>query len=117
MGIVEFEARSERLRDGTRLVWVAGELDLHTTPELARALYAAAGEAAGTVMVDLSGCTFIDSTALALLVEAKRRLSGANGGLRIIGAGPAVRRPFEITGLDRVFTFYPTRMAALDGES
>jgi anti-anti-sigma factor len=65
----------------------------------------------------LSGCTFLDSTALAILVEATRRLGHTNGALRIIGAAPAVRRPFEITGLDRSFAFYPTRVAALDGES
>jgi anti-sigma B factor antagonist len=117
MAIVEFEARSERLRDGTWLVWVAGELDLYTAPELERAVLAARGEAADTVLVDLSGCTFLDSTALAILVEANRRLGNANGGLKIIGAAAAVRRPFEITGLDRLFLFYPTRVAALDGES
>jgi anti-anti-sigma factor len=68
-------------------------------------------------MVDLSGCTFMDSTALAILVEASRRLDGANGRLTIIAAAPAILRPFQITGLDRLFVFYPTRMAALSGES
>ena len=115
--IVEFEARSERFRDGTWLVWVVGELDLHTAPELERALLGVPGEGVGAVMVDLSGCTFLDSTALAMLVEANRRLGDANGGLKIIGTAAAVRRPFEIAGLDRLFTFYPTRTAAVDGES
>src|ERR687887_2045691 len=87
MAIIEFEARSERLVNGTCLVWVAGELDLHTAPELERALLAAATEAPGPVMVDLSGCTFLDSTALAILVEANRRLE-ANGGVKIVGAAP-----------------------------
>ena len=68
-------------------------------------------------MVDLSGCTFLDSTALAILVEANRRLGDANGALKIIGAAPAILRPFELTGLDRLFAFYPTRTAVLDGES
>jgi anti-anti-sigma factor len=117
MAIVEFEARRERFRDGTWLVWVVGELDLHTAPEFERSLLAAPGEGAGAGMVDLSGCTFLDSTALAMLVEASRRLGHANGGLKIVGAAPAVRRPFELTGLDRLFDFYPTRRAALDGES
>ena len=95
---------------------MVGELDLYTAPELERTLLAAA-DAGAAVMVDLSGCTFLDSTALAILVEANRRLGNANGGLKIIGAAAAVRRPFEITGLDRLFTFYPTRTAVLDGES
>jgi anti-sigma B factor antagonist len=117
MAIVEFEARSEPLRDGTWLVWVVGELDLYTAPELERAVLAASGEGAGAVVVDLSGCTFLDSTALAILVEANRRLGHANGGLKIIGTAPVVRRPFELTGLDRLFDFYPTRTAALDEEN
>lgn len=116
MAIVEFVASSERLTDGARLVRVAGELDLHTAPQLERTLLSAAEERVATVMVDLSSCTFIDSTALAMLVQAKRRLAGANA-MKIIGAAPAIRRPFEITGLDRLFDFYPTRMSALNGET
>ena len=88
-----------------------------TSPTLSTSSSSAKGEGAGAVLVDLSGCTFLDSTALAILVEATRRLGHTNGALRIIGAAPAVRRPFEITGLDRSFAFYPTRVAALDGES
>jgi anti-anti-sigma factor len=59
----------------------------------------------------------ICSIALAILVEANHRLGDTNGGLRIVGPAPAVRRRFEIAGLDRLFAFYPTRTAALDGES
>ena len=117
MTIVEFEARSERLRDDGRVVWVAGELDLYTAPELERALLAAAGDGAGMVVVDFSGCTFVDSSAVRVLVEANRRLEQANGTLKIVAAAPAVRRPFELTGLDGLFDFYPSRTAALGGES
>jgi anti-sigma B factor antagonist len=99
------------------LVQVTGELDLYTAPEFERALLAAEGDAADMVMVDLSGCTFMESTALAMLVAASRRLDGGNAALKIVAAAPAVRRPFELTGLDRLFDFYPTRMAALDGEA
>ena len=113
MAIVEFDARSERAADGTWLVSVAGDLDLHTAPELERALLSATGDGAGTVVVDLSGCTFLDSTGLHILVGVRRRLDG--GAVKIVGAAPAVRRPFEVTGLDRLFRFYPTRTAALDG--
>jgi anti-sigma B factor antagonist len=114
MAIMEFEAGRELLADGTCVVCVAGELDLHTAPEFERALLAGAGERAETFILDLSGCTFLDSTALGILVEANRRLGNGNGAVKIVAAAPAIRRPFEITGLDRLFDFYPTRMAALN---
>jgi anti-sigma B factor antagonist len=117
MAIVEFDATSERLRDGTRLVYVAGELDLHTAPELERTVLPEAGEGVCPVIVDLTGCTFIDSTALAILLELNRRLKHGNGALKIVAAAPAILRPFEITGLDRLFVIYPSRTAAIGGES
>ena len=112
MSVVEFQARSERLRDGTRIVAVAGELDLYTAPELEQALLAIDGARA---VVDLSECTFIDSTALALLVEANSRLGYPQARLSIVAAAAEIRRPFELTGLDRRFAFYPTMSAALEG--
>jgi len=95
--LVGFQVTSERLEDGTCVVVVAGELDLYTVPELERALLAAEG--ARSVAVELSECTFIDSTAIGILLAAKRRI----GRLSLLGAPSAVRRPFELTGLDREF--------------
>jgi anti-sigma B factor antagonist len=66
------------------------------------------------VVVDLSECTFLDSTALCILIEANRQLSNAR--LPIVAA-PEARRPFELTGLDRLFAFHSTLDEALNGRA
>ena len=68
--------RSRASRDGgATVVRVEGELDMSTCPELEHALEGA--DLADHVVVDLSGCTFFDSSALRVLVPP-----GASGSER-----------------------------------
>lgn len=88
--------------DGSVGVRVRGELDLSTSPELGEALER---EIMGgkTVMLDLSGVTFIDSTGLNTLIRALRSCEANGGGFRVSPDLPAqVSRVFEITGIDAV---------------
>lgn len=109
---VRFRASSERLADETRIVRVRGELDLYTAPEFERALELE-GAADGRLVVDLSECTFIDSTGLGILVAADRHTGGNS--LLIVGSGMEVLRAFEVSALDRHLTLYPTLESALNG--
>ena len=109
---VRFQTSSERLADETRIVRVRGELDLYSAPEFQRALELE-GAADGRVVVDLSECTFIDSTGLGILLAADRHTSG--NGLLIVGSGMEVLRAFEVSGIDRHLTLYPTLELALNG--
>jgi anti-sigma B factor antagonist len=111
MELIEFQARSERLENGTVVVSVSGELDLYTVPELERALRDA--DAAGPVVIELSECTFIDSTALGALVSANRRLDG-KAPLSVVATSAEIQRPFELTGLDREFSFHPSLDSAVE---
>jgi anti-sigma B factor antagonist len=111
--LLEFQATSERLEDGTFVVSVSGELDLYTGPELERALLDAGG--AGSVVVELSKCTFLDSTTLGILLAAKRRVVLADARFSIVAPSAEVCKPFELTGLDREFVFHPSLAAALNG--
>ena len=109
---IKFRASSERLADETHVVSIAGELDLYTAPEFERALELN-GSTNGRVVVDLSECTFIDSTGLKILIQAGRHV-GSNA-LLIVAAGPAVLRAFEVSGLDRRFVLLPSLESALNG--
>lgn len=63
-------------------------------------------------ILDLSLTTFIDSTTLGVLVGVTRRLEeGAR--LGIVCTRPNVRKIFEFSGLDGVFTIFPTLDEAL----
>jgi anti-sigma B factor antagonist len=75
-----------------------GELDLATAPLLADAL---APLRERTVLLDLRGLGFIDSSGLAVVVTAWRNASDAGGVLRCVEGPSDVHRIFVLSSLDR----------------
>jgi anti-anti-sigma factor len=71
---------------------VIGELDMATAPELARTL----AELGPDLNVDMSRCTFMDSSGISVVVEAK---AGCVPGLAIVNPSGAVRRVLTLCGL------------------
>lgn len=96
----------------TSIISVEGELDLATSPSLKWMLLDALQTGHGRLVVDLSLATFMDSTALGVLVGVKRRLDG-DARLAIVCALPNVLKIFEFSGMDGVFAIYPTLDEAL----
>jgi anti-sigma B factor antagonist len=88
-------------RDAAIVVRLGGEIELHTASPVRRALLDAVGRAPGRVVVDLTEVEFMDSTALAILVEARARLADADN-LVLAAPGLEARRALEISGLDRI---------------
>jgi anti-sigma B factor antagonist len=56
--------------------------------------------------VDLEGVTFIDSTALATLVQGLNRCRKLNGDLHLCGLRQQVYMIFELTRLDKAFNIF-----------
>jgi len=110
-----FEVKVGDLEHGVRAIAVRGELDLSTAPELEGPLDEVLSNDDGSVLIDLSGCEFIDSTGIALIVRAWQRLdSGENGrALVICTENDQVRRVLEITGLELSIPVHLTRGDAL----
>ena len=113
--MIDLRARSEVFDDGTYVVTVNGELDLYSAPQLESELAKLHQKSVRSVVVDLTECEFIDSTALVLLVKANKRLGAAQAGFSIVTPDRNIRRIFEITGLDRVLTIHQTRAVAMNG--
>lgn len=103
------------LEHGVRVVSVRGELDLSTAPDLEGPLDQVLESGSGSVLIDLTGCEFIDSTGIALIVRAWQRLdSGENGrGLVICCQNDQVRRVLEITGIELSIPVHGSRDDAL----
>jgi anti-sigma B factor antagonist len=104
MSVLEFSVKTAEVGENAFLVTVTGEADLHTTPELDRALDGVLGLGGTSTAVDLGEVTFIDSTALGVLLRHQQRLRRRGGDLVIVTADRRVLRTFEVTGLDRLFT-------------
>jgi anti-anti-sigma factor len=97
MGLVDiFPITSKRVL-GEHRVAPAGELDIATVPLLEAEFDAVERGDAETIVVDLGGITFIDSTGIQLLLRMSERCAGAER-LQIIPS-PTVERLVDITGL------------------
>jgi anti-sigma B factor antagonist len=107
-----FAIERRELDARTSVVSVEGELDLAGAPRLKWMLIDALGEGHTRLILDLSLATFMDSTALGVLVGVKRSLGG-DGVLAIVCAGAAVLRIFELSGMDGAFAISPTLQHAL----
>jgi anti-sigma B factor antagonist len=94
---------------------VIGELDQSTASDLRQVLAPSLDKPTDPILVDLSGCDFIDSTGLSLLVETKRRLAEHQKRFGVCCPDADVRRLLELTGIDRALGLYETRDDALAG--
>jgi len=75
---------------------VSGELDAHTSPQLAAALVNVDGVNA---VVDMSAVAFVDSFGLRALIDAHQAAEAMGGRLVIRQPSPTVSRLFEISGV------------------
>jgi anti-sigma B factor antagonist len=101
---LEFVISSRWLANGTFVVAAGGEVDLYTAPELERALAGPLAEGTTQLVVDLSEATFVDSTALHVVLRVARQMDREAGELIVVVPDPNVRKVFEITGVGRFFS-------------
>ena len=97
----EFEPFRIDVHPGPERVRVApvGELDLATVPQLRERLEEVRESGCRSVVLDLRGLTFIDSSGLHLTVSWDSHARESQIEFVIIQGPPAVRRVFDITGL------------------
>ena len=110
-----FVAATEQLENGAPVVSVLGEVDLATAPAFARTLLDAAEDGRGEVIVDLTGCSFLDSRGLSALLATRGRLEHSNRRLALVLSNPSVMRVFQLTQCDELFEIHPTLAAAVNG--
>jgi anti-sigma B factor antagonist len=106
------QARSTLCGD-VAIVTVRGELDLALCIKLAPDLNAAVRSSARAVVIDIQDVSLVDSSGLALLLNAFRRLDHDGRQLAIACPMGSPRRAFELTALDRQLPMYETRRDAL----
>jgi anti-sigma B factor antagonist len=92
--------------NGTHVVAVRGELDLHTVPELKRTLAEFAQLDSPCVIVDLTHAALVDSTALGALLETARSLRASGGELVVSCRDRRIRKVFAITGVDQLIRMH-----------
>jgi anti-sigma B factor antagonist len=113
-GVSPYRATVAELGRELLLLSVSGELDLYAEPELVHSLAAADGSGASTVIVDLSGVAFLDSTICGALVREAKRRRRAGGELVLVGNGSHATQALELAGIDRAVRLFPTLHGALE---
>jgi anti-anti-sigma factor len=103
---MDFKIRTSAM-GGVHASWVAveGELDL-TTAQEAREACEAAARVRSPLVLDLSECSFIDSSGLRAVLHAYELMAAVKRTMVIVGANPQVSKMLALTGFDvhiRVF--------------
>jgi anti-anti-sigma factor len=111
----EEPVRGIRRENGTVVVALAGELDLYNAQPVRQALAEAVNGGIERVVVDLSDVTFIDSTAMGVLIEARSRLADRSAFV-LASPGLETMRALQVSGLDRHFTIRDTVADAVGRE-
>jgi anti-sigma B factor antagonist len=101
------------LPESKNVLPLEGEIDLHVSPRVAASLEAMISDKAPRIVVDLSRVNYIDSSGLAVLVEAMQNVEEYGGKFALAGLQENVRSIFETARLDQVFLIYPHVDAAL----
>jgi anti-sigma B factor antagonist len=94
------------------VVRLAGELDLYNAGDVREALLNACEEEPERLVVDLADVSFVDSTVLGVLVEARSRVSDKQR-FMLAAPGKETRRALDVSGLDRHFVVHDTVERAL----
>jgi anti-sigma B factor antagonist len=99
------------------VVTLTGEFDLSWSPALRAQLSEALtmSPPPPDVLIDLSQVTFMDSTALGVLVGAHNSATALGGTLSLVGATDPVHRLLRITQIDQLLPSYATVDAAIGG--
>ena len=92
---------------------VGGELDIATAPELRTRLNAAVDAGTSRLVIDLRPLSFLDSVAMATLLQARRRLGESGRMAVVVAADSYVRLIFEVAGMPQCVDVFETREQAV----
>lgn len=104
MELGQLRLRSQRAGD-VHTIALTGEMDLSNAAEVERELLHVEATAARTILIDLSGLTFMDSTGIRLLIAADARSRADSDRLRLTRPPAQVYRVLCIAGVDELLPF------------
>jgi anti-anti-sigma factor len=97
------------------LVAVAGEADITNRDDLRGVLDAEVTQRPATLIVDLSGLRFMDSSALHVILQANRALDREGGVMALVAPQEAVAKMLKLTTADRLIPVFSSVADAATG--
>jgi anti-sigma B factor antagonist len=93
---------------------ITGEIDLHNSPEIRTELLRFVDqEKPARLILNLGGVPYMDSSAIAVLVESLQKLRKQGGKIYLTQLQPRVKGLLEIARLDTIFVIVESEEAAL----
>jgi anti-sigma B factor antagonist len=106
-----------RVAGDVNIIELSGRFDTGTASPVAAWLERVTSIPQARVLVNLTNTTFVDSTALATLVQALKRCQQMSGDLALCGMRRPVYMIFELTRLDKAFNIFVDEDHALQSFS
>ena len=100
-------------RDDVVILQLAGEIDMHCSTELRGELLEISQNPPAQTIINMSEVDFMDSSGVAVLIEALQLHRRNNGRLKLVGINQRVRSIFEVSRLDTVFEIYDSENEAV----
>jgi anti-anti-sigma factor len=89
-------------------------MDVESSPDVRQAILELVEQGVTSLVVDLKGVDFMDSSGLSALVTGMKALQKASGAIRICHANAQIRTALRLTMLDRILPVKESVAAALD---
>lgn len=105
---------SHRVDGGVAVVRLSGEVDVYTAPLLRDYLVELVDAGHCHLVMDLAELVFLDSSGLAVLAGAWRRIRQGSGTLALAEASPRLQNILHLTRLDLAFRVFGTVTEAVD---
>ena len=102
-----------RNENDVTILELLGDVDMQSSPGLRAELLKMVEGRAKAIVVNLAEVEFMDSSGLAMLVEALQATRQRGGKLKLVNLCPRVRSIFEIARLDAIFEIFDTEAEAL----
>lgn len=93
---------------GLRVIAVSGEIDMHTSPELRKALMSLIQKKETPLLIDFGEVSYIDSSGIATFVEGLKGMMTYGGKLKFVAIPAGIMEIFCFAKLDKVFDIYGT---------
>ncbi len=99
---------------GWTVIAVSGDADLVLVPDLRAALRSSAASPSPRVVVDLTEADLVDSSAIGILIGARRRIADRGGRLQLVLPDGAPRRSLTAAEVVDLFDVVRTISAAVE---
>jgi anti-sigma B factor antagonist len=112
--VLDEEGITDEVLGRVTVVSAGGEIDYAASPQLRDRLNAVIRPDCPPLIVDITGATFIDSTAIGVLVATASRMQELSTPMAVLCTDPQILKIFQIVSLEEIVDVFPSRKQAIE---